>query len=99
VSHRVWPESTCRLAYPVPFARAAPSVRRFVGHLSGSSLRSAIEAYDTLIVNPRIELLGQGQAAILTDLIVHVLDLRLERQVAVPRSVPTPGCPSSSTRH
>jgi hypothetical protein len=34
-----------------------------------------IEAHDTLIVNPRIELIGEDQAAILTDLIVHVLDL------------------------
>jgi Type IV secretion-system coupling protein DNA-binding domain len=69
-----------------PLVGAAASVRRFVGHPERLSLRSVIEAHDTLIVNPRIELIGEDQASILTDLIVHMLDLQLKRQVAVPRS-------------
>jgi hypothetical protein len=44
-----------------------------------------IEAHDTLIVNPRGELIGEDQAAILTDFIVHMLDLQLKQQLAVPR--------------
>ena len=69
-----------------PLVGAAASVRRFVGHPERLALRSVIEAHDTLIVNPRIELIGEDQAAILTNLIVHMLDLQLKRQVAVPRS-------------
>ena len=38
------------------------------------SLRSVIEANDMLIVNPHIELIGDDQAAILTDSIAHVRD-------------------------
>jgi Replication-relaxation/Type IV secretion-system coupling protein DNA-binding domain len=68
-----------------PLVGAAASVRRFVGHPERLSLRSVIEAHDTLIVNPRVELIGEDQAAILTDFIVHMLDLQLKRQVAVPR--------------
>jgi hypothetical protein len=44
-----------------------------------------IEVHDTLIVNPRIELIGE-EAAVVTDFIVHMLDLQLKRQLAVPRS-------------
>jgi hypothetical protein len=68
-----------------PLVGAAASVRRFVGHPERLSLHSVIEAHDTLIVNPRVELIGEDQAAILTDFIVHMLDLQLKRQVAVPR--------------
>jgi hypothetical protein len=69
-----------------PLVGAAASVRRFVGHPERLSLRSVIEAHDTLVVNPRIELIGEDQASILTDVIVHMLDLQLKRQVAAPRS-------------
>jgi Replication-relaxation/Type IV secretion-system coupling protein DNA-binding domain len=69
-----------------PLVGAAASVRRFVGHPERLSLRSVIEAHDTLIVNPRIELIGEDQASILTNFIVHMLDLQLKRQVAVSRS-------------
>jgi len=69
-----------------PLVGAAASVRRFVGHPERLSLRSVIEAHDTLIVNPRIELIGEDQAAILTNFIVHMLDLQLKRQVATPGS-------------
>ncbi|MGI8944774.1 MAG: replication-relaxation family protein [Thermoleophilaceae bacterium] len=68
-----------------PLVGAAASVRRFVGHPERLSLRSVIEAHDTLIVNPRIELIGEDQASILTNFIVHMLDLQLKRQVATPR--------------
>ena len=69
-----------------PLVGAAASVRRFVGHPERLSLRSVIEAHDTLIVNPRIELIGEDQASILTDFVVHMLDLELKRLVAVPAS-------------
>jgi hypothetical protein len=69
-----------------PLVGAAASVRRFVGHPERLSLRSVIEAHDTLIVNPRIELIGEDQASILTNFIVHMLDLQMKRQVAVPQS-------------
>jgi hypothetical protein len=69
-----------------PLVGAAASVRRFVGHPERLSLRSVIEAHDTLIVNPRIELIGEDQAAILTNFVVHMLDLQLKRQVATPSS-------------
>ena len=69
-----------------PLVGAAASVRRFVGHPERLSLRSVIEAHDTLIVNPRIELIGEDQASILTNFIVHMLDLQLKRQVATPRA-------------
>ena len=69
-----------------PLVGAAASVRRFVGHPERLSLRSVIEAHDTLVVNPRVELIGEDQASILTDFIVHMLDLQLKRQVAVPRA-------------
>ena len=69
-----------------PLVGAAASVRRFVGHPERLSLRSVIEAHDTLIVNPRIELIGEDQASILTDFVVHMLDLELKRLVALPRS-------------
>ncbi|MDP9134705.1 MAG: type IV secretory system conjugative DNA transfer family protein, partial [Actinomycetota bacterium] len=67
-----------------PLVGAAASVRRFVGHPERLSLRSVIEAHDTLVVNPRIELIGEDQASILTNLIVHMLDLQLKRQGASP---------------
>jgi hypothetical protein len=38
---------------------------------------------------PPIKLIGEDQAAILTGLMVHVLDLQLKRQVVVPRSCQT----------
>jgi hypothetical protein len=44
-----------------PLVGAAASVRRFVGPPSGVSLRSVTEAHDTLIVNPRIELIGEDE--------------------------------------
>ena len=69
-----------------PLVGAAASVRRFVGHPERLSLRSVIEAHDTLIINPRIELIGEDQASILTNFIVHMVDLQMKRQVAVPRS-------------
>jgi hypothetical protein len=69
-----------------PLVGAAASVRRFVGHPERLSLRSVIEAHDTLIVNPRIELIGEDQASILTDFVVHMLDLELKRLVAIPAS-------------
>src|SRR3954454_7910088 len=65
-----------------PLVGAAASVRRFVGHPERLSLRSVIEAHDTLIINPRIELIGEDQASILTNFIVHMLDLQMKRQVA-----------------
>jgi hypothetical protein len=69
-----------------PLVGAAASVRRFVGHPERLSLRSVIEAQDTLIINPRIELIGEDQASILTNFVVHMLDLQLKRLIAVPRS-------------
>ncbi|MDQ3647296.1 MAG: type IV secretion system DNA-binding domain-containing protein, partial [Actinomycetota bacterium] len=69
-----------------PLVGAAASVRRFVGHPERLSLRSVIEAHDTLIVNPRVELIGEDQAAILTNFVVHMLDLQLKRQLAFPAS-------------
>lgn len=69
-----------------PLVGAAASVRRFVDHPERLSLRSVIEAHDTLIVNPRLELIGEDQASILTNFIVHMLDLQLKRQVATPSS-------------
>jgi Replication-relaxation/Type IV secretion-system coupling protein DNA-binding domain len=69
-----------------PLVGAAASVRRFVGHPERLSLRSVIEAHDTLIVNPRVELIGEDQASILTNFIVHMLDLQLKRQLAFPVS-------------
>ncbi|HEV2753190.1 MAG TPA: type IV secretion system DNA-binding domain-containing protein, partial [Solirubrobacteraceae bacterium] len=69
-----------------PLVGAAPSVRRFVGHPERLSLRSVIEAHDTLIVNPRVELIGEDQAAVLTNFIVHMLDLQLKRQLGLPAS-------------
>jgi hypothetical protein len=36
-------------------------VRRFVGHPERLSLHPVIEAHDTLIVNPRIELIGEDE--------------------------------------
>lgn len=69
-----------------PLVGAAASVRRFVGHPERLSLRSVIEAHDTLIINPRIELIGEDQASILTNFVVHMLDLQLKRQVASPSS-------------
>ena len=69
-----------------PLVGAAASVRRFVGHPERLSLRSVVEAHDTLIVNPRVELIGEDQASILTNFIVHMLDLQLKRQLAFPAS-------------
>jgi type IV secretion system coupling TraD/TrwB family protein len=69
-----------------PLVGAAASVRRFVGHPERLSLRSVIEAHDILIVNPRIELIGEDQASILTNFVVHMLDLELKRLLVVPRS-------------
>lgn len=66
-----------------PLVGAAASVRRFVGHPERLSLRSVIEAHDILIVNPRVELIGEDQAAILTNFIIHMVDLQLKRQLAV----------------
>ncbi|MCP9491541.1 MAG: type IV secretion system DNA-binding domain-containing protein [Solirubrobacteraceae bacterium MAG38_C4-C5] len=66
-----------------PLVGAATSVRRFVGHPERLSLRSVIEAHDTLIVNPRVELIGEDQAAILTNFVVHMLDLQLKRQLGL----------------
>lgn len=66
-----------------PLVGAAASVRRFVGHPERLSLRSVIEAHDVLIVNPRVELIGEDQAAILTNFIIHMVDLQLKRQLAV----------------
>ena len=60
---------------------SSASVRRFIGHPEQLSLQSVIEAHDTLIVNPRIELIGEGQAEILANFIVHMVDLQLKRQV------------------
>ena len=67
-----------------PLVGAAASVRRFVGHPERLSLRSVIQAHDTVVVNPRIELIGEDQASILTNFVVHMLDLQLKRQLAVP---------------
>jgi len=69
-----------------PLVGAAASVRRFVGHPERLSLPSMIQANDILIVNPRIELIGEDQASILTNFIVHMLDLQLKRQIGLPRS-------------
>jgi hypothetical protein len=69
-----------------PLVGAAASVRRFVGHPERLSLRSVIEAHDVLIVNPRIELIGEDQASILSNFVVHMLDLELKRLLVVPRS-------------
>ncbi len=67
-----------------PLVGAAASVRRFVGHPERLSLRSVIEAHDILIVNPRVELIGDDQAGILTNFIVHMVDMQLKRQLATP---------------
>jgi hypothetical protein len=68
-----------------PLVGAAASVRRFVGHPERLSLQTVIEAHDTLIINPRIELIGEDQASILTNFVVHMLDMQLKRQISVPR--------------
>jgi hypothetical protein len=79
----------------VNFARSRTRCRFARGRAVGQTLRrsperlsprSVTEAHDTPIVNPHIEPIGDDQAAILTDLIMQVLDLQLKRQVAVPRS-------------
>lgn len=67
-----------------PLVGAQASVRRFVGHPERLSLRSVVEAHDILVVNPRLELIGEDQASILTNFIVHMLDMELKRQLAVP---------------
>lgn len=69
-----------------PLVGAAASVRRFVGHPERLSLRSVVEAHDTLVVNPRVELIGEDQASTLTNFIVHMLDLQLKHQLAFPAS-------------
>ena len=66
-----------------PLVTSHAAVRDFVGHPSRLSLRSVIEAHDILIVNPRIDVLGQDSPTILVNFLVHMIDAQLDRQISM----------------
>ena len=66
-----------------PLVTSHAAVREFVGHPSRLSLRSVIEAHDILIVNPRIDVLGQDSPTILVNFLVHMIDAQLDRQISM----------------
>jgi hypothetical protein len=67
-----------------PLVAQYPAVRRFVEQGQRLSLQSVVEAHDILIVNPRMEVLGEDAPEILTTFMVHMLNTQLNRHLAYP---------------
>ncbi len=79
---------TQRMAAPAnklaPLVAQYASVRRFVGSRQRLSLQSVVESHDILIVNPRIEVLGEDAPEIITTFLLHMLNAQLNRQLRFP---------------
>lgn len=66
-----------------PLVGAAANARRFVEHRYHLSISELVRRRDVLIVNPRLDKLGEDQAAIICNFIVHLIDQEMKRQAEV----------------
>jgi hypothetical protein len=67
-----------------PLVAQYAAVRRFVEQRQRLSLQSVVEAHDILIVNPRIELLGEEAPETVTTFLMHMLNAQLNRHLSFP---------------
>lgn len=66
-----------------PLVGAAANARRFVEHRYHLSISELVRRRDVLIVNPRLDKLGEDQAAIICNFIIHLVDQEMKRQAEV----------------
>lgn len=67
-----------------PLVGAAVNARRFVEHRYHLSISEIVRRRDVLIVNPRLDRLGEDQASIICNFIVHLIDQEMKRQAEQP---------------
>jgi HAMP domain-containing protein len=67
-----------------PLVGASVMARRFVEHRYHLSISEVVRRRDVLIVNPRLNKIGEDQAAIICNFIVHLIDQEMKRQVEQP---------------